>query len=70
MSAGRLVWVGLFCCILALSAQLFPSLAFQAGADPIATWYLFGFGIFLILMATFIAIALSGCGKKRDHFDR
>ena len=53
MAVNKLIWVGLLCCLGALLIQVFPEAAFRLGADLKASWLMFGFGIFLILIATF-----------------
>lgn len=52
---NSLIWTGLVCCLAALSLQLFPGLAFRIGAEPAAAWLVFGFGVFLMLIAATIA---------------
>ncbi len=52
---NTLIWTGLVCCLGALSLQLFPDAAFRLGADPAASWLVFGFGVFLILAGALIA---------------
>ena len=53
--ANNLIWIGLLFCLAALSIQLFPDAAFSLGADAAASWLVFGFGVFLILVAALIA---------------
>jgi hypothetical protein len=53
--SNNLIWIGLLCCLAALSIQLFPDAAFRLGADASASWLVFGFGLFLILVAAAIA---------------
>jgi len=55
MTTGQLLWAGLACCIISLSAQLFPTAADAIGVDLGAVWRLFGFGLFLIAIASFMA---------------
>ena len=52
---NSLIWTGLCCCLTALGLQLFPGFAFRIGAEPAAAWLVFGFGIFLMLLAAMIA---------------
>lgn len=52
---NTLVWTGLFCCLAALSLQLFPGVAFSIGAEPAAAWLVFAFGLFLMLVAGMVA---------------
>ncbi|MCB2097160.1 MAG: hypothetical protein AB7F91_08130 [Parvularculaceae bacterium] len=59
MTTGQLLWAGLVCCIASLLVQLFPAAAYALGVDIAATWRLFGFGVFLIAIASLLA-ALSG----------
>ena len=56
MPAARLMWVGLFCCLVALLIQVFPQAAFRLGADAAASWLVFGFGVFLIVMSSLISL--------------
>jgi len=60
MGVNKLIWVGLICCLAALTIQLFPEAAFQLGADVKASWLVFVFGLFLIVIATFA----SGAGRR------
>ena len=62
MTTGKLLWTGLICCIASLIAQLFPRIAFEIGVDIGATWRLFGFGVFLIAVATMLAGASGRSG--------
>ncbi len=55
MTTGQLLWAGVACCIAALIVQLFPEAAYRFGVDLDATWRLFGFGVFLISVATLLA---------------
>ncbi len=55
MTTGQLLWAGLLCCIAALCLQLFPAAAFEIGVDISATWRVFGFGVFLIAVATLLS---------------
>lgn len=48
---GKLIWVGVFCCIGALALNLFPALTFELGVDRRGVWGFFGFGLFLILIS-------------------
>ncbi|MGH6768779.1 MAG: hypothetical protein ACRECO_07140 [Xanthobacteraceae bacterium] len=57
MTTGQLLWAGIGCCIAALAVQLFPDAAYALGVDLGATWRLFGFGVFLIAVASLIAVA-------------
>lgn len=63
MTTGQLLWAGLACCIVALSVQLFPAAAYALGVDPGATWRLFGFGVFLIAIASLIAAVGGRTGR-------
>ena len=65
VAANTLIWVGLSCCLIALAIQVFPSAAFQMGADVGASWRVFGFGVFLI--AASVVLNLSG---KNDSAER
>jgi len=55
--ANNLVWIGLLCCLSALGVRIFPAAAFDMGVDIGAAWLLFGFGMFLIVIAALIATA-------------
>ena len=57
MNVNKLIWVGLICCLSSLIIQLFPEAAFRMGADANASWLVFGFGVFLILVASFVGKA-------------
>jgi hypothetical protein len=57
MDHGKLVWIGLVCCIAALMTQVFPQAAYQLGVDIAAGWRLFGFGLFLIAIAALMTAA-------------
>lgn len=66
MTTGQLLGAGLACCLFALAVQLFPEAAYSIGVDIAATWRLFGFGVFLIAVASLTAAAArrtKGC----DH---
>ncbi len=63
MTTGQLLWAGLACCIAALSVQLFPAAAYSLGVDLDATWRLFGFGLFLIAMASLMTAAGGRSGR-------
>ena len=63
MTTGQLLWAGLACCIAALIVQLFPAAASALGVDLGATWRLFGFGVFLIAMASLMAAAGGRTGR-------
>lgn len=65
MTTGQLLWAGLFCCIVALAIQLFPAATYALGVDLGASWRLFGFGVFLISVATLLAAS----GGRRDRVD-
>lgn len=54
MAAEELVWVGLVCCLAALVIQVFPDAAFRIGVDVGASWLVFGFGVFLLLMSALL----------------
>ncbi len=64
MPANALIWVGLICCLTALGIQIFPNAAFQAGVDVGAAWLVFGFGVFLIVIATAIGLARGDAQKR------
>ena len=53
--SNMLITTGLGCCLAALAIQLFPDAAFRMGADPAASWLVFGFGVFLILAGALIS---------------
>ncbi|HNR76300.1 MAG TPA: hypothetical protein PKM48_04170 [Parvularculaceae bacterium] len=55
MTTGQLLWAGLASCIVSLAVQLFPAAADALGVDLGAAWRLFGFGLFLIAIASFMA---------------
>jgi hypothetical protein len=61
-TANNLISIGLICCLAALAIQVFPDAAFRIGADPGASWLMFGFGAFLILVAALIATG----GRRRN----
>ncbi len=63
MAVNKLIWVGLVCCLAALLVQVFPDAAFQMGADIKASWMVFSFGLFLIIIATFA----NGRGRHDDR---
>lgn len=63
---NSLLWTGLLCCLGALLLQLFPDLAFSIGAEPAAAWLVFGFGVFLMLVAAMIASGARGPSRKTD----
>lgn len=63
MTTGQLLWAGLACCIVSLCVQLFPAAAYELGVDPGATWRLFGFGVFLIAIASLMAAAGGRSGR-------
>lgn len=65
MATGQLLTAGLFCCALALMAQIFPMAAFAAGADVTAAGRLFAFGVFLIAVAALMTAAGKSCGCAR-----
>ena len=60
--SNMLITTGLACCLAALGLQLFPDAAFRIGADPAASWLVFGFGVFLILAGSLIATG----GRRRS----
>ncbi len=65
MVKNNLIWIGLFCCIAALAIQVFPNAAFNMGVDVGASWLVFGFGVFLILVAALISTAGgNACGRN------
>ncbi len=59
MAFNKLIWVGLACCLAALAIQVFPTAAFRLGVDVSASWLVFGFGLFLILMSALISMTNS-----------
>jgi len=63
MAVNKLIWVGLVCCLAALAIQVFPNAAFQIGVDVDASWLVFGFGVFLILMSALVSLT----GGRRGH---
>ena len=69
MGVISLVWVGLICCLAALAVQIFPRAAFQAGADPAAAWFLFGFGIFLMIVSAVMTVSISKNNRCGHHLD-
>ncbi len=62
MAAEKLIWTGLVCCLAGLTIQVFPNAAFRMGVDVGASWFVFGFGVFLLLISTLISLA---GGKRR-----
>jgi hypothetical protein len=65
MTTGHLLGAGLACSIVALAVQLFPGPAFEMGVDIAATWRLFGFGLFLIALASLSAAVGGRKGGER-----
>lgn len=65
MGDNYLIATGLLCCFIALAIQVFPGAAFRAGVDVSASWLMFGFGVFLILVG-----ALINVGGARGNRDR
>ena len=63
---NSLIWTGLACCLAALGLQLFPDLAFRIGAEPAAAWLVFGFGVFLMLIAAMMSSGGRQTGRKAD----
>ncbi len=63
MTTGQLLWAGLACCIASLCVQLFPAAAYALGVDLGAAWRLFGFGVFLIAVASMVAVATGKRGS-------
>ncbi|MEZ5892518.1 MAG: hypothetical protein R3C58_05145 [Parvularculaceae bacterium] len=61
-TVNNLIAMGVACCALALAVQVFPAAAASLGADPGASWLLFGFGVFLILVGALIATG----GRQQD----
>lgn len=57
MTAGQLTWAGFLCCVGALCIQMFPGPAFGLGIDVGASWQLFCFGVFIILVGAMLATA-------------
>lgn len=70
-AAGKLIWTGVACCVVALIVNLFPRAAFDLGADPGRVRVLFGFGVFLIIAALFAGGRGEGrrgkCPHEREH---
>ncbi len=64
MPMNNAFWVGLVCCLVALAIQVFPDAAFRAGVNVSAAWLVFGFGVFLILMAAVLSHTGSGRGSR------
>lgn len=64
MDAGKLMGIGIGCCIGALVVNIAPGPAYSAGIDPKAVWQAFGFGVFLIVLGAFAgAHSKDGCGR-------
>ena len=63
---NTLLWTGLLCCLGALLLQLFPGIAFRIGAEPAAAWLVFGFGVFLMILAAMAASGARGAPRKTD----
>ncbi|MAW78830.1 MAG: hypothetical protein CMI63_01225 [Parvularcula sp.] len=63
---NSLLWTGLLCCLGALLLQLFPGLAFRIGAEPAAAWLVFGFGVFLMILAAMLASGGRPSPRKTD----
>ncbi|MEM9494933.1 MAG: hypothetical protein AAGA09_02925 [Pseudomonadota bacterium] len=68
MAAGGLMWVGLLCCLGALWVKLFPEPAFAAGADPSAAWLVFVFGVFLMVLSSYVTVAIGRRARTCEHF--
>ncbi|MEO1135941.1 MAG: hypothetical protein AAFW68_04905 [Pseudomonadota bacterium] len=60
---NTLIWIGILCCLTALCIQLFPNAAFRLGIDVGASWLVFGFGVFTILVAALAAVP----GSQRNR---
>ena len=67
MISNNLIWIGLFCCLAALIIQVFPNAAFNMGVDLGASWLVFGFGVFLILVAALIASSGGERLNSKEH---
>ncbi len=65
MTINNLVWVGLCCCLAALMIQVFPDAAFRIGVDVGASWRVFGFGVFLIVVSAVMSIGARRCDHRR-----
>lgn len=63
---NTLIWIGVTCCLTALCIQLFPNAAFRLGVDVTASWLVFGFGVFMILVAA-LTSATAHPGSRRDR---
>ncbi len=63
MTTGQLLWAGIACCIASLCVQLFPAAAYALGVDLGATWRLFGFGVFLIAIASLMTAIGARSGR-------
>lgn len=63
METGRIIWIGLGCCMAALILKLFPETAYELGADAAAAWLVFGFGVFLIILSFLFGVR---CRHERD----
>jgi hypothetical protein len=63
MTTGQLLCAGLACCIASLCVQLFPAAAYALGVDLGATWRLFGFGVFLIAIASLMTAIGARSGR-------
>jgi hypothetical protein len=61
MAAGKLIWVGVACCLGGLLINLFPALAYAIGMEPRGAWQVFAFGLFLIILA---AVLGGGAGRE------
>lgn len=66
MAVSKLMWTGVLCCLGALLINLFPAFSHELGMEPGAAWRIFGFGLFLIILAA----ALGGAaGRNRRGQD-
>ena len=54
MTAEKLTWLGVFCCLATLGLNLFPALSFHFGVDLRAAWMVFAFGLFLIVISALL----------------
>ena len=64
MDAGKLMGIGIGCCIGALVVNIAPGPAYSAGIDPKAVWQAFAFGVFLIVLGAFAgARGRNGSGR-------
>lgn len=64
MAAGKLMWIGVLCCLGALLVNLFPESAFDAGMQPDRAWAMFGFGLFLIVLSVIFGRGSNGAHRE------